>query len=521
MPSLLSVALLLVTLALVMITTLQSPEKDDIAWLLYVAHKWLAGKQLYVDLIEVNPPLIVWIYAVPAGIANWLGAEPRLVATPLFALVELASAWWTATLLRPTAPIFTRRLPVFSLIGIVLLAIPGVEFGQREHLLIAGVLPYLVIFARVLNGEREPRRLSVATGILAGLGCALKPTYALVFVTVEILALARGFRPVRIGTVAAVVTMALYGLLVVIFCPAFLDKAVPLALALYGGTDTALSALLCDSWRVLAGLAVTMLLCWTSRDALRRREPFMRMLILTLAAFAAGASLSFVLEAKNWFYHRLPATVATLLALFAWMAVMLPELKSRGWWHVRPMLQLGLAVAVLVIFGMGDYSRLAPWVADAVNPGKTTIAKLERLVRQQHARTYIAFSEWIGLGFPVVNNTGVAWASRFDSMWALRGELWRMRHDGIAPKAWPIRRWVARDFVVGCPDLAVVDTRGAINYVAILVASDVNFAQAWSHYREIAVFDGLRVLKRITPNCAPEKPALQHLSAADPEPTLP
>ena len=55
--------------------------------------------------------------------------------------------------------------------------------------------------------------------------------------------------------------------------------------------------------------------------------------------------------------------------------------------------------------------------------------KLERMIRKQKARTYIAFSEWIALGFPVVNNTGVAWASRFNSMWALKGELWRVRFD--------------------------------------------------------------------------------------------
>jgi hypothetical protein len=160
-------------------------------------------------------------------------------------------------------------------------------------------------------------------------------------------------------------------------------------------------------------------------------------------------------------------------------------------------------------------------VEGAVNPGQTTVVKLERLVRREHAHTYIAFSEWIALGFPVVNNTGVTWASRFDSMWALRGELWRTRHDGVAPKAWPIRRWVARDFVAGCPDLAVVDTRGGINYVAVLVASDAAFAQAWSHYREIAVFDGLRVLKRVTPDCAPPKPTEQRLSSADLEVPLP
>ena len=424
-------------------------------------------------------------------------------------------------MLRGRAAIFARRQPAFAAIGIVLLAIPGVEFGQREHLLVAASLPYLVIFARILAGEREPRRLSVAAGILAGLGCALKPTYALVFVMLELAALGRGLRPVRRGSIAAALTMAAYGLFVVLFCPAFLAKAVPLALALYGGTDTAFSPLVSESWRVLAGLGVSMLLCWFSRETLRRRAPYVQMLILTLTAFAAGAALSFLLEGKNWFYHRLPATVTTLLALLAWLAVMLPELRRQGWRQAGPMLQTGMVAAMLMVFGVSDYRRLTPWVQDAVNPGQTTVVKLERLIRREHAHTYIAFSEWIALGFPVVNNTGVTWTSRFDSMWALRGELWRARHDGVAPKDWPIRHWVARDFVAGCPDLAVVDTRGGINYVAVLVASDADFAQAWSHYREIAVFDGLRVLKRVTPGCAAPKPTMERVSSADLEPPLP
>ena len=137
-----------------------------------------------------------------------------------------------------------------------------------------------------------------------------------------------------------------------------------------------------------------------------------------------------------------------------------------------------------------------------MEPEQGTVVKLERLIRQQHARTYIAFSEWIALGFPVVNNTGVAWASRFDSMWALKGELWRVRFDAVGAKAWPIRRWVAHDFIVGCPDIAVVDTRdGVVNYVGVLSASDPAFARAWSRYRQIASFDGLEVYRRAATGC--------------------
>ena len=141
-------------------------------------------------------------------------------------------------------------------------------------------------------------------------------------------------------------------------------------------------------------------------------------------------------------------------------------------------------------------------MALAVEPEQNTIAKLERLIRQQKARTYIAFSEWIALGFPVVNNTGVAWASRFDSMWALKGELWRARFDAAAAKEWPIRHWVAHDFIIGCPDIAVVDRReGVVNYVSLLSASDPAFARAWSRYRQIAAFDGMVVYRRAGTGC--------------------
>jgi hypothetical protein len=87
-------------------------------------------------------------------------------------------------------------------------------------------------------------------------------------------------------------------------------------------------------------------------------------------------------------------------------------------------------------------------------------------------------------------------------MWALKGELWRVRFDAAAAREWPIRRWVAHDFIMGCPDIAVVDTReGVVNYVGVLSASDPAFARAWSRYRQIAAFDGLVVYRRSAAGC--------------------
>lgn len=490
----LSIALLLAVLGIVLFTMLRSPLKDDIAWLLYVARRWLAGRELYVDVVEVNPPLIVWISAIPIQLAAALGIDAQYTAIPMFVAAVLGCAWWTASLLQGTGKLFEDRLPVFAAIGTVLLVVPAGDLGQREHLLAAAILPYLALFARTLDGVTPARCDALVAGVLAGLGCALKPRYAGVFVVLEGLALLRGVSPFRVQSFAAAGTMVVYAGLVALFCPAYLRRAVPLALALYGATDVPLRQLIADSLRLMFGQAVAVLLWWS-----RRRWMPEGNLMLTLVAVAITAMVVCLMDGKDWFYHRLPATIATVLALLCWVASVLvrPKVPAR-----RGFVPLVLAGTAFVVFLVAAFQRLEPQVALAVQPEEGTIVKLERLIRKQKARTYIAFSEWIALGFPVVNNTGVTWASRFDSMWALKGELWRVRFDAAGAKEWPIRRWVAHDFIVGCPDIAVVDTReGVPNYVGILSASDAAFARAWSRYRQIAAFDGLVVFRRAATGC--------------------
>ena len=502
--SVLALAALLTVLALVMTTTIRSPQKDDVAWLLYVARKWLAGQRLYEDLVEVNPPLIVWIYALPSWVANVLDTPPKLIAIPFFAMLVLVSAWWSACLLHGRSVLFAHRVPVFAVIGIILLIMPGVEFGQREHLMTASVLPYLCVMAVWLDNGTVSRRTSIAVGILAGLGCALKPTYALAFILPELIGMIRGRPVLRLQSLSAFFAALLYGGAILLFCPAFLKYAVPLALALYGGTDTAFLDLLYAGRTLLFGVSVASLLWLTSRKRLAARGSFNACLYTILTAFAIGSTVVYVLQGKDWFYHTIPAAMTTVLALVLWSIEILPRARipaiALSWRRLAP--SAAMAGVALMAFATTGLDRMLPWIEEAVEPELSTEVRLEKIIRRENARTYIAFSEWIGLGFPVVNNTGVVWTSRFDSMWALRGELWRARQDGRPPADWPIRRWIAHDFVHGCPDIAVVDARGGINFVAVLVASDAAFAHAWTHYQQIAMFNGLRVLKRQGPTCS-------------------
>ena len=488
-----SILLLCAALSVVLFAVMRTPLKDDIAWLLYVARRWMAGRALYVDVVEINPPLIVWLSAVPIQIGAWFNLDPQRIAMPFFIASVMGCAWWTAVLLRARGGLFADRLPVFAVIGSVLLVVPAGDLGQREHLLVAAILPYLVLFAGSLDGMRPKHISAICAGVLAGLGCALKPRYAGVFVVLECLALYQGMRPWRVMPVAAAATMALYGAAVALICPAYLARAVPLALALYGGTDVPFTQLLIDSLPLLAGEAIAILLWRQARRDLPERN-----VLLTLVVFAATSTVICFLDGKDWFYHRLPATIVTVLALLCWAISTWLHRHSESRSLRLPMAMAGIAA---IVFSVTAFQRLEPEVALAMQPEFTTVQRLEQIVRQQHARTYIAFSEWIALGFPVVNNTGVAWASRFDSMWALKGELWRARFDPAATKEFPISRWVAHDFIAGCPDIAVVDNRETTDYIRVLSASDRSFARVWTRYKPIAAFDGLTVYRRGKAGC--------------------
>jgi hypothetical protein len=496
MVSAISLLLLLSVLGVVLFIALRSPLKDDIAWLLYVARRWMAGRELYIDVVEVNPPLIVWISAIPIEVARWLRVDSQVVAMPVFVAGVLGCAWWTACLLRERGGIFAARMPVFAAIGSALLILPAADLGQREHLLVAAFLPYLVLFARSFDGIGALNRKkgaivnALVAGALAGLGCALKPRYCAAFAVLECLALTRGLRPWRIMPLTAGFTLVGYAALVTILCPAYLRRAVPMALALYGATDVPFLTLLLDSAMLISGLAVTAVLLW-----IRRRKLPDSGLMLTLVVFAATSIVVCFVDGKDWYYHRLPATVATVLALLLWSAT---ELVQRRWQVRWPLV---VACASVLVFCASSIQRLRPEAVDAMEPRQTAVDRLEHIIHAEHARTYIAFSEWIALGFPVVNETGVTWASRFDSMWALKGEVWRASFDPAAAKEWPIARWVAHDFIAGCPDIAVVDTRETTKYISVLSKADPAFARAWSRYRPIGSFDGLVVYKRGKAGC--------------------
>ncbi len=500
-----ALAALTAALAGVLATILRCPLKDDIAWLLYVAQQWLDGRVLYVDLAEVNPPLIIWISAIPVRLAQLTGIGAATAAMAMFTAIILGCAWLAGSLARTRQGVFNDRIILVSVIGCALLLLPGGEFGQREHLLIGMALPYLALVSREISGAPLAGWKSALIGVLAAVGCALKPHYLIAFGGVELYAVVQGVRLLRPVSLAAAATLVLYVAAVALFAPAYFTNGLPMSFGLYSVTDVPLSSLAWDSRTVLIGLLACLVLVGIGLPRqVRHPAPALEVpasgalapesmaRVAVLVVFAVGANIVYLMQSKSWFYHRLPATISVVLALLAITWLLLCQVSRRSIW--RSLLPVAMALAMLVTFGERAYDRWNPRINEAVLGEVSTPERLERLIRREHAHSYMAFSEWIGLGFPVVNDTGVTWASRFDSMWALHDRIDRSLPP-VDVKAWPVAQWVVADFLGSCPDLAVVDRRGAADYVGILAAASPDFRQAWKLYHPITAFNGIVVFR--------------------------
>ncbi len=274
------------------------PMNGDASWYVYVAGRLLDGDRPYVDLIDTNPPLILWLDMAVVAAGRALGIEPlRAFQLAVFGAIGLSLALsWLASRGLPR----TLREACLAAFGFMLLVGVGPAFGQREHLAVALILPYAFAVASEARGDRPPARLAILTGLLAGVGFSLKPFFVLIAAAVEMWLGSRRGRRVwaRPQALAIAAVIIVYGALIMVITPQYFDAARRLA-PLYPAHNPMGSTLVANSWRLVIVVAA-MALAWAS---IRRRSPgFVEVFLLIDAWF----TVSLYLTGKGWDYHWFP-----------------------------------------------------------------------------------------------------------------------------------------------------------------------------------------------------------------------
>ncbi len=404
------------------------PIDANIDWLMSNDRAFLAGKTLYRDIVETNPPMAIFIYLPGAWIERLTGWPAEGAFTALLLSVGALSAWvfthWTgrAGMAGPW------RLP---LVLAVLLVAPLSAWGEREHVALILLMPLFALAALRLAGQSVAWPTALATGVVAAIAPMIKPHFALpILVVYVVLAIRR--RDARLllspEAVAAAVACLLYAALVSRVLPAYAYAVMPLLFDLYWpmrepltSSDLVLKALL---WG--AALAC---LAFSARRAALAPVP------LVLLAAATGFFAAFLLQGRGWPYHALPYVLLTMLAVALCIPQSLHASPSRRRIAVASLIAALAPLGFLTAFGYHGRGVVAPIRAAIAHP------------------TLMSISFDLAPGHPIATEVGGTWVGTYSSRWitANADTLLRAEHDPARDAR--LKAWLRYDRAVTNRDL--------------------------------------------------------------------
>ncbi len=449
-------------------TTLAAAQRRvpqaDLAFYLYAARRLIDGATLYRDIGDMNPPLIIWLN-VPAVLAARLLDIPeilayRLLATTLAGASLLLCHRLARDVLWPEALVARRYL--LLLLCFALFPLAWEDFGQREYFVLALLLPYLFTAVARVQGAGVPAALAAGTGLLAGVGVALKPHFVIVVVVLE------AFRRLRAPLDRWRITpelagggafLGLYGLAIFTLTPDYL----PLV-TLLGPAYTSFMRQSVVEVTLLASATPLVLFTLFAFLALRRsaRRPLPWDLFAgaILACYASA-----VVQHKGLRYHYYPAFALAfvLLGLIAATARRKAASPSAALYGRTSQALIG----TIVIFVFGSAVADALGTRAAARAEFRALAELAASVRARaNGRPIGVLSYTMNSAFPLVNEAGTPLASRFPCLWLLAATYWDSLATGgalryHAPDSMPRAErfmWdaVRDDLVQANPELIVV-----------------------------------------------------------------
>ncbi|MEN0001640.1 MAG: hypothetical protein AAF940_12230 [Pseudomonadota bacterium] len=327
----------------------------DVSWLLTLNERLLAGEQLYVDLLVVNPAMPVWFYRIPVLIAQATGLRAEIVLHGMIAATAVASYALTSHLLMRAKLIDAAQSVWFGIILFALLyVIAAYTYAQREFIGLLGLLPWLAMQAwRAASPRAKPGWPLV---LLCGLGCAamvlVKPYYVLTVLApvAALCAMRRSLRPAfhAENIIGALIVIALTGLFLILH-PAFFSEMIMLILSAYAPHMTVLPLQVHTAALLVVLIAVVVCI------PLRQWSP----LTVLLFASAVGHITALWLMGRAFPYHAYPAYV------LATLAVLTLYRRPVGEKHPGPV--PAFAAALAIAMGWGVFSGGANLSPDLKN----------------------------------------------------------------------------------------------------------------------------------------------------------
>jgi hypothetical protein len=364
----------------------------DVALYLHCGELLLDGNVPYVDFVDLNPPLVMYLSTLPAALGRLFHVSPILVTQALVIVATAASIASAMTFARRAGAPLSSVLALGN--GAVLadqLVVLAGDSAQREHWFALAALPWLCRRSMRWTGNAAGNTIGLA--LVTGVVASLKPQFLACLVVAELVGwtVARR-RPTLDGELAVLAALPLlyaahFALLPHAMREAFFGRVIPLVVDGYALWDGAPGVAIWICGAVGAGIATL---------GVVQRAPG----VAAMGAFVLASTATIWQQHKFWLYHFVPAELVGISA----SAFVLPGLlrgatavASAGW----GVLLLVLASLYATATGSGD--DLTDALASRVVPGDGLL-----VVSAEVGNTYPALlrlglepgSRWLW-GFPM------------------------------------------------------------------------------------------------------------------------
>lgn len=460
----------------------------DTAYFLIATRQWLDGARLYADILEINPPLNFY-YTAPA---LWLADATGLSATDgqylLLAGLTAASLAWVWRILAAVPGLAAPRAVGLLVLLALAVSVPAAAHaGQREHLLVLFLLPWLV--AHLALPVPDAGRGGVARAAFAAAGICLKPHFLLypLAMTLWRVAATRSLRPVlSAGNLTIAGIGATYLAAVALIHPEYLDTVVPLAREVYRDRATTAGLVIAQLRPAVPALAL-LVLCAAWRGGLPRSG--------AAAAAVVTAAAIYLVQWKGYAYQTLPVAALSAVACL-W-------LLAGPWRPGRAAAGLALACLGLIAAQAIRDGFYRNWPAQTFAPEVAAAGPAPGLA---------VLSTHLYPSFPLALATGARWTGRYPALWTLPGALNGLAAADCAAEAVRCARLraileetrghVLDDLEAGRPDVLILHDRpGYIRDRGFdlrrFLSEDPRFGPFLAGYRNVRTVAGFEIWTRV------------------------
>lgn len=503
---------------------------DHIA-ILYYARKILDGQVFYRDIIEINPPLIFYIYSIPSYLSKILNV-PTQYTLDIFGLICTAIGLTCCNSILKNSDKFAEkgdRVVIILVIATGLMFLPFIQlnhylidcFVDRASLLAILSMPYFLLSMPSFRSTNLSFKLRFLVSVMAGVGFCIKPQYGLMWlipnivISVQEKSIKKAF--LRIENIIICSIAVTYISLVVLLYQEYLQVVMPMLIETYGVVQRPFISKLFNT--LFPGVFVYFLLVNYLSISSKLKDKFsMRADVIYLLCLVLGG-LILLFVAGGWVYtyylSRLFAFFLVIVIIYEYICVLKKESDNK----LRASSQTGLLLGIVFLLFLSFSSLSAMLVIGSKESGNTPYMNdkeykyyfdlMDYVDNNTEKGTFhtlsLGFVFWDSILATPEHNSKIISVQRFQQYFMIPGlyevSLYEeeravdLTQDVRSEKKWVwqlVTDIVAEDFKTKKPELAIVSNDVKDYKTLEFFLSNKTFKEQWNSYSFIETFKSCR-----------------------------